>query len=88
MIEIRVICDHAEGPRAKEGKPSNWCRDSVGNDGCTGSHLNGTSALALARTAARQSGYRQTKISPNGKHGWLCPPCYARAYPEKVTDED
>jgi hypothetical protein len=81
VIEIRIHCDHADGPRAKEGKPSDWCvTASGGHDGCVGTHLNMDTAASLARSSAREIGWRQTTINKNGKRGWLCGPCYARAY--------
>lgn len=90
MIEITIHCDHADQPRAREGKPSNYCWTAAGGavDHTTGLDRNMDTAAAKARTAARNAGWKQTKINRNGARGWLCPPCYARAYPEKVTDED
>lgn len=82
MIEVQIRCDHADGTRVREGKTENWCHTAQG--ACapspTGIDRNMDTACAKARTAARNAGWKQTKINRNGSRGWLCPPCYARAY--------
>lgn len=79
MIEIRIECDHFHRPRAREGKPSNWCRSADGET-IAAQHRNTDTACSLARDTARRAGWRQTKINPMGQRGWLCPTCHARAY--------
>lgn len=83
MIEISIRCDHEHEPRAREGKPSNWCASATGDYLIAGADRNLDTAAAKARTAARDNGWKQTKINRNGSRGWLCPPCYARAYEGK-----
>ena len=82
MIEVTIICDHAEGARAKEGHPSNWCRTASHStmNAPTGVHGDMDTACSLARIAARNAGWQKTKINPMGQRGYLCPPCYARAF--------
>lgn len=85
MIEVTITCDHAEGARAREGKPDQWChswshshRPGAGNP--SGQHRDLDTACSKARDAARNAGWKKTKINPMGQRGYLCPPCYARAY--------
>lgn len=86
MIEVRIVCDHTHGPRAREGKPSQWCRSADG-ESIEAADRNADTACSKARTRARTAGWKRTKITPSGLHGWLCPPCYARAYPGAKTHE-
>lgn len=79
MISVEITCDHVDHARAKEGKPSNWCRSADG-ERHIGADRNADTACSKARNAARIAGWRQAKINPMGQRGWLCPNCYARAY--------
>lgn len=85
MITVEITCDHVDHPRAREGKPSNWCLSRSNSlpplgDNPAGEHTNIDTACSKARNAARMAGWKQTKINPMGQRGWLCPNCYARAY--------
>jgi len=79
MIQIYITCDHAEGGRTKEGKPSNWCRTHQ-TAAPGGEARDFDTASSKAREAARIAGWKRTKINPMGQRGYLCPTCYARAY--------
>jgi hypothetical protein len=83
MIRVTIICDHAEGARAKEGKPSNYCVSLVPDNNPQAEHRSADVATSTVREAARNDGWKQTKVDNRGKHGWLCPPCYGRAYEGK-----
>jgi hypothetical protein len=79
MIEVTIRCDHEEQPRAREGKPSNWCRSAEG-ESIQAAHRDTDTVMSSARTRARNAGWKKTKINPMGQRGYLCPNCYARAY--------